>query len=175
MTRLESGPLRLNTGPVELSDVVGSALRRARKILAITGREVRSAARPADARCRCSAVRAGAVQPAGQCRQIRASRLADHHQGVARQTAGSACRWSMKAQAFRRPDLERVFDKFYRVGVRGSAACRHGARPRHLPRLRRGDARHDHRRATARTAPARSFTITLPAFVNAERPAETIE
>ena len=34
MTRLESGPLRLNTGPVELSDAIGSALRRASKILA---------------------------------------------------------------------------------------------------------------------------------------------
>ena len=34
MTRLESGPLRLDTGPIELSDAIGSALRRARKILA---------------------------------------------------------------------------------------------------------------------------------------------
>ena len=34
MTRLESGPLRLNTGAVELSDAIGSALRRAGKILA---------------------------------------------------------------------------------------------------------------------------------------------
>jgi two-component system sensor histidine kinase KdpD len=34
MTRLEFGPLRPNTGPVELSDAIGSVLRRARKILA---------------------------------------------------------------------------------------------------------------------------------------------
>ena len=34
MTRLESGPLRLRTGAIELSDAIGSALRRAGKILA---------------------------------------------------------------------------------------------------------------------------------------------
>lgn len=34
MTRLESGPLQVNTGAVEVSDVLGSALRRAAKILA---------------------------------------------------------------------------------------------------------------------------------------------
>jgi two-component system sensor histidine kinase KdpD len=34
MTRLESGPLKLRSGPVELSDSVGAALRRATKILA---------------------------------------------------------------------------------------------------------------------------------------------
>jgi len=34
MTRLEYGPLRLRTGPVDLSDVIGGALRRAGKILA---------------------------------------------------------------------------------------------------------------------------------------------
>jgi two-component system sensor histidine kinase KdpD len=34
MTRLEAGPLPLRTSPTELSDVVGSALRRAGKILA---------------------------------------------------------------------------------------------------------------------------------------------
>ncbi len=34
MTRLESGPLQLRTSPVELSDAVGGALRRASKILA---------------------------------------------------------------------------------------------------------------------------------------------
>ena len=34
MTRLESGPLRLRTGAIELSDAIGSALRRASKILA---------------------------------------------------------------------------------------------------------------------------------------------
>ena len=34
MTRLESGPLQLRTSPVELSDAIGGALRRAGKILA---------------------------------------------------------------------------------------------------------------------------------------------
>jgi two-component system, OmpR family, sensor histidine kinase KdpD len=34
MTRLESGPMKLRTGPIELSDVISSALRRANKILA---------------------------------------------------------------------------------------------------------------------------------------------
>jgi len=33
MTRIEAGPLELRTTPVELSDIVGSALRRAEKIL----------------------------------------------------------------------------------------------------------------------------------------------
>ena len=41
MTRLEAGPLPLRTSPTEVSDVVGSALRRANKILAAHSLEVR--------------------------------------------------------------------------------------------------------------------------------------
>ncbi len=41
MTRLESGPLQLRTGPVDVSDAVGGALRRAAKILAGHRTEVR--------------------------------------------------------------------------------------------------------------------------------------
>ena len=50
MTRLESGPLRLRTGAIELSDAIGSALRRARKILAEHRTQIGAGARPADAR-----------------------------------------------------------------------------------------------------------------------------
>jgi two-component system sensor histidine kinase KdpD len=41
MTRIESGSMKPRTGPIELSDVIGSALRRADKILAAQRTEVR--------------------------------------------------------------------------------------------------------------------------------------
>ena len=75
MTRLESGPLRLRTGAIELSDAIGSALRRASKILAEHRTQVVLAARSADARSGRGAVRAGAVQSAGQCAQVRTAQV----------------------------------------------------------------------------------------------------
>ena len=168
MTRLESGPLRLRTGAIELSDAIGSALRRAGEDPGGASHAGGAAARPADARPGRGAVRAGAVQSAGQRRQVCAGRLADHHQGVA---GRRPCR---RAGAGRRS---------------GHSARRSGACVRQvLPRRRRRtggvpapgwasrSAAASSRRCTARiTASNRTdrsgaaFTMTLPVFVEAEQ------
>ena len=59
-------------------------------------------------------------------------------------------------------DLERIFDKFYRVQAARPQTRRHRPRPCHLPRLRRGDGRHDHRGKPRAIARGAVFTITLP-------------
>ena len=102
------------------------------------------------------AVRAGAVQSAGQCGEICARRLADHDRARGATAAMWSCRCSTRATGIPPRDLERIFDKFYRVHARGPAARGHGPRPRDLPRLRRGDGRHASRRPTAPTAAAPS-------------------
>ena len=79
MTRLESGALKPRTGLNELSDVIGSALQRALEDPVGAPDQGRSAARPADAGAGYGAVRAGAVQPAGQRRQTCADRQRNHH------------------------------------------------------------------------------------------------
>ncbi len=61
MTRLESGPLHLRTQPVDISDTVGSALRRAGKVLGDLRTEVRNRAGSSDARSGRGSVRAGSV------------------------------------------------------------------------------------------------------------------
>ncbi len=67
-------------------------------------------------------------------------------------------RCSTRATASRRADLERIFDKFYRVQAGDRKRAGHRARARHLPRLRRGDGRHDHRRQPRATARGAVFT-----------------
>ena len=163
------GPMRLRTGAIELSDVIGSALRRAGKILAAHRTQVRAGARPADARSGRGAVRAGAVQSAGQRRQICAGRLADHHQGVAARTARSAVQVLDEGPGIPPADLERVFDKFYRVG----GADRRRAGTGLGLAICRGFIEAMHGTITAANRTDRTgavFTITLPVPVNA-RPA----
>ena len=64
-----------------------------------------------------------------------------------RETAACGGRRSAtRAAAFQPADLERVFDKFYRVRAARPAGRRHRARPVDLPRHRRGAWRHDPRR-----------------------------
>ena len=75
----------------------------------------RACGRSADAGARCGAVRAGAVQSAGQRRQICARGHHDLDQDVRGTRIGSPCRSSTRARAFRRAELESVFDKFYRA------------------------------------------------------------
>ena len=62
MTRLESGALVLNTALYDLDEIVGSALRRAGKILVPSPDPARGRVRPADARRRSGAARAVPVQ-----------------------------------------------------------------------------------------------------------------
>ncbi|HTI81352.1 MAG TPA: sensor histidine kinase KdpD [Acetobacteraceae bacterium] len=173
MTRLETGPLRLNTGPVELSDVVGSALRRARKILANHRTEV--ALQPDLPMLDSDEVlfeqvlfnlldNAGKYAPVGSLVTIRAWRD-DGRVGVQILDEGPGIPES---------DLEHVFDKFYR----GGPADRRRAGTGLGLAICRGFIEAMNGTITASNRTDRSgavFTIKLPAFVNAERPAETIE
>jgi two-component system sensor histidine kinase KdpD len=173
MTRLESGPLRLNTGPVELSDVIGSALHRARKILANHRTQV--TLQPDLPMLDVDEVlfeqvlfnlldNAGKYAPAGSLVTVRAWRD-DGRIGVQVLDEGPG---------IPDVDLEHVFDKFYRTGPAdrrragtglGLAICRGFV-----------EAMNGTIVASNRTDRSGAvFTIKLPAFVNAERPAETIE
>jgi two-component system sensor histidine kinase KdpD len=173
MTRLESGPLRLNTGPVELSDVIGSALYRARKILANHRTQV--TLQPDLPMLDVDEVlfeqvlfnlldNAGKYAPAGSLVTVRAWRD-DGRIGVQVLDEGPG---------IPDVDLEHVFDKFYRAGPAdhrragtglGLAICRGFV-----------EAMNGTIVASNRTDRSGAvFTMKLPMFANAERPAETIE
>ena len=77
MTKLESGAVVPNTARHDVSEIVGSALRRAGKILVHHRVSLELGLRPADAGTRRRIVRAGVVQSAGQRRQIRTRRYHD--------------------------------------------------------------------------------------------------
>jgi two-component system sensor histidine kinase KdpD len=173
MTRLESGPLGLYTGPIELSDAIGSALHRARKIVAEHRTQV--VLQPDLPMLELDEVLFGQVlfnlldnarkfAPTGSLITIKAwpdgtgivVQVLDEGPGIAPL------------------DLERVFDKFYRgpstdrrragTGL-GLAICRG------FIEVMNGSIvaanRTDRRGAV--------FTMRLPAFAGAGRPAETIE
>ncbi len=114
MTRLESGPLKLSFGLADVSDVVGAALRRAKRILA--RHKVVVTLQPGLPMLDIDVVlfeqvlfnlldNAAKYAPAGSCITLRAHRqrervlveVLDEGDGVPPE------------------DLERVFDKFYRV------------------------------------------------------------
>ena len=173
MTRLESGPLRLRTGAIELSDAIGSALRRASKILA----EHRTLVvlQPNLPMLDLDEVlfeqvlfnlldNASKYTPAGSLVTIKA-----------RQDGGNVIVQVLdEGPGIPPADLEHVFDKFYRVGGAdrrragtglGLAICRGFV-----------EAMHGSIVATNRTDRSGAvFTMTLPVFAEAERPTETIE
>ena len=101
MTKLESGAVVPNAALHDLGEIVGSALRRAGKILAQHRVEVELAADLPMVRARSGAVRAGPVQPPRQCGQICAGRHDHPHPELARPATRSACRSWTRATAFR--------------------------------------------------------------------------
>ena len=173
MTRLETGPLRVNTGPVELSDVIGSALRRARKILADHRTEVSlqhdlpmlDVDEVLFEQVMFNLLdNAAKYAPAGSLITIRGWRE-DGRVGVQVLDEGSGIPQS---------DLERIFDKFYR----GGAADRRRAGTGLGLAICRGFIESMNGTIVASNRTDRSgavFTLKLPVFANAERPAETIE
>ena len=173
MTRLELGPLRLRTGAVELSDAIGSALRRASKILAEHRTQV--VLQPNLPMLDLDEVlfeqvlfnlldNASKYAPAGSLITIKAW-----------QDGGNVMVQVLdEGPGIPAADLEHVFDKFYRVGGAdrrragtglGLAICRGFV-----------EAMHGSIVATNRTDHSGAvFTLTLPVFAAAERPTETIE
>src|SRR6185437_2646658 len=115
MTRIEAGPLRPKTEPVELSDTIGSALRRAGKILG--SHHTRIELQPALPMLDLDEVlfeqvlfnlldNAGKYAPPGSTITITAWQEGDR----------VLVRVSDEGPGIPAADLERVFDKFYRVG-----------------------------------------------------------
>ena len=173
MTRLESGPLRLRTGAIELSDAIGSALRRASKILAEHRTQV--VLQPNLPMLDLDEVlfeqvlfnlldNASKYAPAGSLITIKAW-----------QDGGNVVVQVLdEGPGIPAADLEHVFDKFYRVGGAdrrragtglGLAICRGFV-----------EAMHGSIVATNRTDRSGAvFTMKLPVFAAAERPTETIE
>ncbi len=150
MTRLESGPLRLDTGPIEVSDAISTALRRVRKILA--GHHTQIDLQPDLPMLDVDAVlfeqvlfnvldNTSKYAPAGSLITIRAWR----------DDGRVALQVMDEGPGIPPVDLERIFDKFYRVGGADRQACRHRPGTRDLSWFHRGDARHDHRKQSHRS------------------------
>ena len=134
---------------------------RAGTILRRSSRRRRSRARPADAVARLRAARAGAVQPAGQCREICARRIRRSRSQARGIGEAVAIQVRDEGPGIPPATLERIFDKFYRAqsGDRqragtglGLAICRG---------LRRGAWAARSPRATARDRSGAVFTVTL--------------
>lgn len=173
MTRLESGPLRLKQGPVELSDTIGSALRRAARILSQHRTQV--FLEPDLPMVDLDEVlfeqvlfnlldNASKYAPVGSLITIRAWR--DGNQVVVQVMD--------EGPGLPGADIDHIFEKFYRVngldrrragtGL-GLAICR-------------GFIEAMHGSISAGNRPDRTgavFTMTLPVFVEADRPAEAVE
>jgi two-component system, OmpR family, sensor histidine kinase KdpD len=172
MTRIEAGPLPLRTSPVELSDVIGSALRRAGKVLAAHRTQVRlqpNLPMPDLDDVLFEQVlfnlldNAAKYAPAGSLVTISAW-----------QEGGQVCvRVLDEGPGIPPADLEHVFDKFYRAG----GADRRRAGTGLGLAICRGFVEAMHGTITAANRNDRSgavFTISLPVPANAGRPTETV-
>jgi two-component system sensor histidine kinase KdpD len=173
MTRLESGPLQLRIGAVELSDVVGSALRRAAKMLA--GHRTKAVLQPDLPMLDADEVlleqvlfnlldNASKYSPTGSLITIRAWQDGSH---IILQVLD-------EGPGIPPDDVERVFDKFYRVG---SPDRRHAGTGLGLA-ISRGFVEAMRGSITAGNRTDRSgavFTVALPVLADAKKAPEMIE
>jgi len=171
MTRLESGPLPVKTTLTELSDVIGSALRRASKVLADHDVQVR-------------------LEPALPLLDLddvlfeqavfnlldNAAKYTPPHTRITisawRENGRVMMQVADEGPGIPAGDLERIFDKFYRAG---GADHRRAGTGLGLS-ICRGfiEAMGGTITAANRTdRPGAVFTITLPVPANADRPLET--
>jgi two-component system sensor histidine kinase KdpD len=173
MTRLESGPLAPRTGPVELSDAIGSALRRAARIL--TGHRTQVVLQPHLPMLDLDEVlfeqvlfnlldNAGKYAPPGSLITVKAWQEEDR---VVVQVLD-------EGPGIPADELERVFEKFYRAGVAdrrragtglGLAICRG------FVEAMRGSISAANR--TGRSGAV--FTLRLPVFAGAEERAAAVD
>ena len=163
MTRLESGAIEPRIEPIDLAEVVGSALRARGQGAGAASRRGRPRRRPADAASsipccssRCCSI--CSTTPRNTRRRAPTIRVAARARRTASCALAGARRRRRHSAGRSRAHLRQVLP---RAGGRPPAR-RHRPRPRHLPRLRRGDGRHDHRRQPHATAAARSSPSTLP-------------
>ncbi len=173
MTRLESGPLALRRGPVELSDAIGSALRRATRILTDHRNEV--VLQPQLPMLDLDEVlleqvlfnlldNAGKYAPAGSLITVKAWQ--DGGQVVVQVLD--------EGPGIPVDELDRVFEKFYRVG----GADRRRAGTGLGLAICRGFVEAMHGSISAGNRTDRSgavFTMRLPAFLEADQPAEAVQ
>jgi two-component system sensor histidine kinase KdpD len=173
MTRIESGPMQLRTGPVEVSDVIGAALRRAAKILA--GHRTRIRVEPRLPMLDLDDVlfeqvlfnlldNAAKYAPAGSLVATTAWR----------QNAHVYLQVMDEGPGIPPADLEHVFDKFYRVG----GADRRRAGTGLGLAICRGFVEAMHGTITAANRTDRTgavFTITLPVPASAGRLEEAVQ
>ena len=116
MTKLESGAITPNVAPHDLGEIVGSALRRASRFCRHHKVELDLAPDLPMLRTRRRAVRAGAVQSSRQCRQICRRRTRPSASSTWRdQRRGLPARSLDEGSGIPQPDLEHIFDKFYRA------------------------------------------------------------
>jgi two-component system, OmpR family, sensor histidine kinase KdpD len=172
MTRLESGPMKLRAGPIEFSDLIGSVLRRADKILAAHRMQI--SLDPNLPMLDMDDVlfeqvlfnlldNAAKYAPAGSLVTITASR----------QNSQVWVQVIDEGPGIPPTDLPYVFDKFYRAG----GADRRRAGTGLGLAICRGFVEAMHGTITATNPTDRTgavFTISLPVSVNAERLEEAI-
>jgi len=171
MTRLESGPLPMKTTLTELSDVIGSALRRASKVL--TGHEVQVRLEPGLPLLDLDEV---LFEQAVFNLLDNAAKYTPPHTGITvsawRENGRVKVQISDEGPGIPPDDLERIFDKFYRGGGTdhrragtglGLSICRGFI-----------EAMGGTITAANRTdRPGAVFTIALPVPANADRELET--
>ena len=155
MTKLESGAVVPNTALHDLGEIVGSALRRASKILARHRIELELAAGLPMLELDAVLFEQVAVQPAGQCRQVFPRRHHHPHPELAR----PGCGLSPGAGRRRRHSARETWSTSSTSSIGRRRAIRCGPAPGSASRSRAASSRPctgRSRRRTVPTGPARS-------------------
>ena len=115
MTKLESGAISPNIALHDLGEIVGSALRRASRILSRHKVELELAADLPMLELDAVLFEQVLVQSPGQCREIRACGDDDPHSELGAVAIRFALRVLDEGSGISSTDLDHIFDKFYRA------------------------------------------------------------